>query len=82
MKDKEVVFDVMMDVIKWWLNFLPCNFGLKTHKWFQFWIQAYDFIPKCILFSSITIIRPTVCNFTNEIFLFVLSYVHFPDHSL
>ena len=53
--------DFKVAVIKWWLNFMSCNFGLKSYLWFQtklnwFWNQSYDFIPHCTPISSVTII--------------------------
>ena len=45
--------DFKMDLIKWQLNWVECNFGLKSYLW----NHAYDFRPNCTPLSSITIMN-------------------------
>ena len=50
-----------MDAIQWWLNFVSCNFDLKSYLWFQiklvrFWHHPYDSWPNYIPLSSVSII--------------------------
>ena len=43
-------YDFKMAVIKWYLNFVLCNFGLKSYLWFQIELQIRLHSP----LSSIT----------------------------
>ena len=61
--------DFKMDLIKWQLNLVSCNFGLKSYLRFQielvlalvwFWNHVYDFRPNYTPLSSITIINLTL----------------------
>ena len=53
-----------MDVIKWYLNFVLCNFGVKLYLRFQIKLalcahsisnHAWDLRPKCTPLSSVNI---------------------------
>jgi hypothetical protein len=55
-----------MNIIKWKLNFVSCNFGLKSNLWLQIALplrgraicnHAFDFSPNCTPLSSITIMN-------------------------
>ena len=57
--------DFKMNVIKWKLHFVSCNFGLKSNSRFavvRFCNHAFDFRPNCtpVLVSAITIINNLV----------------------
>ena len=49
------LWDFKMDLLKWQLNLVLCNFGLKSYLWF--WHYQYDFRPNCTPPNSITIIN-------------------------
>ena len=54
-----LVLDFKMNVIKWKLHFVSCNFGLKSNLWLQICNHAFDFRPNCTPLSAITITYTT-----------------------
>ena len=66
------LFSFKMDVIRWQLNWVECNFAWTRTCDFKLnsrcmvlllWIHAYDFAPKCTPLSSIPITNLSVTTF-------------------
>ena len=57
------VCNFKIDVIKWWLNFLLCNFGLKSYLWFQIkLVLCTHFILKSLIWFQ-TKLQSTQFNY-------------------